>query len=356
MIPSHHKKNCHIQDAVIYTVFTYKGDEMKNWIFCSLMGAILLINKPLTAQTECCNRYWVDIDYLYWNATQSNMTYAIIVDDPGTLGSIETLNQKTNWSSGFRLGAGTCLPCCGETHFSWTRFHNSAKGSNHQSFLVANQILAPDIGVIVGGDGEGGPAASRWNLNFDMFDWDFGFTLYDSCACSIHPILGVKGLRLNQRQLITYDNFRDTNNNERVNASVTQTNNSWGIGPKAGFESIIKLGCKFRLVGSFAASTLYGGRHTSATTSITETGVTTTHDFRDRRNRLSPQLEFFLGIDWSTCLCECYPLDLRVGYETQYFWNTWRVQNSVIQNFFVTHAGFGDLMLHGLTARLTVGF
>lgn len=330
--------------------------KLKNWIFFCLIGTALIC-KPLIAEGECCNKYWVDIDYLYWNATQSNMTYAIIFDGD-SLGNLETVNQKTAWSSGFRLGAGTCLPCCGETHISWTRFHNSVKGSSDDSFLIANQLLLPDSGFVIGGSGIGGPAASRWNVNFDMFDWDFGFNLYDNCLCSIQPIVGVKGVRIDQNQLITYDNFLDTGSGLFVNALVNQINNSWGIGPKAGFEGAIKLGCRFRLVGSFAASALYGGLHTRATTSMTEiaTSDTTTSKFRHQRNRLTPQLAFFIGVDWSTCLCECYPLDVRVGYETQYFWNAWRVQNSVVQNFFITNAGFGDLMLHGLTARLSVGF
>lgn len=327
---------------------------MKKLIFFSLTALSLLVDKSLVASTG--NEFWLDVNYLYWNATQSNMTYAVIVDSTDTFANPSTVNQKTEWSSGFKLGAGYCLPCCWDTHFLWTRLHNSVTGSTSEPVIVANQLLAPGTGFVIGGTGIGGPASSKWNLDFDMFDLDFGFTLCDNAMCSIHPFIGLKGGKINQNELIIYENFLDTGTQEILNASIDQVNNYWGVGPQAGFSSAYKLGCGFSLIGDFAIAALFGKHHSTATTHTEEEGVTNESTFLNKRNKLIPTFQLFIGLDWNTCLCDCYSVSLGVGYETQYFWNTWRVQNSTIQNFFITNAGFGDLMLNGLTANITLGF
>ncbi len=67
-------------------------------------------------------------------------------------------------------------------------------------------------------------------------------------------------------------------------------------------------------------------------------------------------VQMMLGFDWTGSCFSCFDLKIGVFYELQYFWNTWRNQNSYIQNLYVTDAGYSDLMLQGITLKAFVEF
>ncbi len=314
----------------------------------------------LSAITSLVNAsdFSIGVEYLYWNVLQSSMSYATTVDSVPALNNPTIVTQPQDWTSGFRLTAAKEIKCDLNTSFSWTRVHNSVKGSVSNPFIIATEIFSPGPGGIgIGGNGVGGPASSQWNCNFDMLDLNFTCPGFEDFAYSICPLVGVKGGRIYQNQFITYDNFVDTNTGVFFNATVNEKNNLWCVGPKIGFNSAYELGNGLSFLGNFSTSFLYGRLFSSTNTQIVEPGVPSVDTtLTNIKRRIMPQFQLLLGLNWDTCLCDCYEASIGVGYEVQYFFHTWRISNSSIQNFYVTNTGFGDLMLHGLTANLSVRF
>jgi len=341
-------------DFVLFKIAILKKEiKMKKSTIFSLVASFLL---GLT--TEAQGTYVADIEYLYWQASQSGMTYGIAIESESILDNPTELHQSFDWGSGFRIGVGYNLPCSNyETRFSWTRFHNNVTTSTSSPVIIGTEV-AGIFDFIVGGDAVGGgPAISSWNLSFDMLDWDFGINLCLSDGFNIYPYIGIKGGWIDQSQNISYVNFLFADSETAINALVIEKNNFSGIGPKTGFTSSYALGKGFSIAQEFSFAFLYGSFNTPTDTTVDaidgEEIFTTT--FINAVDKLVPATQLLLGMNWSTCYCNSV-ISLGVAYEFQYFWNTWRNQNSFIQNIYVTDAGYDDLTLQGITARLQIEF
>lgn len=151
-----------------------------------------------------------------------------------------------------------------------------------------------------------------------------------------------------------YNDFFDIDQALFFTATVKQKNNtSWCIGPKIGLDNAYKLGCGLSFICDLAATFLYGQLNTNILTDFS-VNRDVNSSFRDTRFQILPNLQLFLGLNWDKCFGHAFDISLGIGYEVHYFWNTWRITN-FSQNIAI-NAGFGDLMMHGLTAKLFLGF
>lgn len=307
------------------------------------------------------------IDPLYWQAMQPQMDYA--VEGLTTAGRGNPLNQTPHWFWGFRLHAATDLVSCMDIHIGWTSFRNQNSTSASASVgLFANQLagfpfsgILPDVGVIQ--FPQGGAAGSTWFLHFDMIDLDLLFPLFDGPLYEIHPYIGVKGGWIRQQQEIIYTNFSDTSFGvpNTIDAILTQNNRFWGVGPKAGCAGSTHLTDRLRLMGGIGGALLMGQLHSPffgrALVSLPSLGTTipSVVDAEIGTWRLIPTLQLFVGVDWRFVWSRCQAL-LGVGYEVQYFWNTWRLQSSLSQLQIGTTVGFSSLMFQGVTTRFGIHF
>lgn len=336
-------------------------DFMLSYYIKRFFLALIFVLSSSTSLKANCNCFG-EIEYLFWNVSQVNMPYAIAIEDLNTFANFEEIQQKSHWTSGFRLALGTKICCNFDTKLSWTRFHSQFKDSESGKILIATELLAPNTGTIIGGDGVGGPATSKWCLDFNTIDWDFGMPLCFNQTCSnqefrLFPYIGLKGCIIRQKQLITYDDFIDTNGGDAVmNAFVTERNNFYGVGPKLGLLCSYSLSLCWKLEGMLAGSLIYGKQNSPSTASFSEPTFSFSSKFLTDKWRSIPFVQCYLGISWHNFMCGCVPYVLGVGYEAQYFFDLWRTQNSIIQQVFITDVSYGALMLQGLTVKLQVFF
>ncbi|MFZ0565922.1 MAG: Lpg1974 family pore-forming outer membrane protein [Chlamydiales bacterium] len=326
-----------------------------------LFGVLLLSLSDLAAD-ECryevvdrCGCGYIGIEYLYWNLSQVNMPYAVSLENIAQFSNFTEIRQHDHWASGFRLFLGAKLFCGIEGRAAWTRFHNEFKDSFSRSLMIASELLAPNLGLILGGDGIGGPASSKWKIEFDIVDIDLGTRVCLTNAFSLFPYAGVKGGIIDQMQFISYDNFVDTDSANRVNAWVKEKNNIWVVGPKLGFGSEFLLLSCWRFFSDLGVAILYGNQRSPSSINIDD--VTPYFSkFHTSKWRAIPCFHIRVGIDWNTQVRECYRLCVGVGYETQYYWDLWRTQNSIIQQVYITDASYGALAMQGLTVKAAFGF
>lgn len=301
------------------------------------------------------NDFTLGGEYLYWNVLQSGMSYATVVEALDTYHNPQVIPQRQDWGSGCRVTAGYNLPCRFDISFSWTHLHNRIKGNVTRPLIVATEIAGQLNAFAVGGNGIGGIASSKWNMNFDMYDINFGCLTVDSCLYAIHPRIGVKGGTICQKQFIQYNTFLNTETFSFLDASVNKKNNLWCVGPKIGLDSTYKLGCGFSFICDLTAAFLYSRLNTSIKTLILESGLSEVDSILKNIDRnILPTFQALLGLNWDCC--SRFPISIGAGYEIQYFWNTWRITNSSLATRYLANSGFGDLMFHGLTAKLFIGF
>ncbi len=198
-----------------------------------------------------------NVEYLYWKPEQSGMTYGVAPDalaftPPAPSNKI--LQQRSDWSSGVRLGATREFTCCDfGVSFDWTYLNTTETNHANNEFIIATELLGVINDIAVGGTFNGGKASSAWKLNFNMFDLDFSYSLFSNCCYFIKPYIGVKGGWINQHQTIRYNNFFDVIASETVTAKIRQINNFSGAGPKLGLVAGYHLWKTLSLVGTFPA-------------------------------------------------------------------------------------------------------
>ncbi|MBY0529013.1 MAG: hypothetical protein K2P51_02355 [Rhabdochlamydiaceae bacterium] len=308
------------------------------------------------------NAIFISGELLLWKPNQTGMTYCLSVSEfTSPLGKKnKEIHQASQWATGFRVGTGAVFigaPC--DISFYWTRFHNTSHGSSSKPFIIGSQLLGIGNAFPVGGSGVGGGKPhSTWDLDFDTAELDFGYRLCFNERYLLRPYFGVTAGWINQLQSIKYPNFLGTNN-VVFSAKIKQTNDFNGVGPKLGLQGNMAMGAGFGIMGNFAASFFYGTAHNPvkydingdlADFPVPQSKVTY------RQHRIIPALQAQVGLTWGIVCTKHFTIDLAALYEAQYFFGTWRNQNSAIQNFYIADAGYGNLMLQGGTWQLKLTF
>lgn len=332
----------------------------------NLLKKLMLAALTVATQSYANPCYYLEVDYLLWRASQNSMTYALGADsdfDPGVTAPPDTkdISQAFDWRSGFRLEAGYLFPCSGfDLSLSWTNFDSNFSQDAEAPFIIATETL----GVTISNHVVGHDARSNWRLHLDMIDLNLGYLLWDAGYFELRPYIGIKGGRIEQQQTIHYNNFIDEgNSNAVVNATIRKLGDFYGGGPKFGMSGSYFLWNGWflndlRLVGNIAGSLLYGRLHAPTKFLVYEPANELRSDahFKFDHNELIPTVQMFIGLNWERGFCQYFLLDFGIGYEVQYFWNTWRSQRSFVEDIYLTDTGRGNLLLQGITAKMAMIF
>lgn len=306
--------------------------------------------------TEANGDFEVFGEYLYWQVKEDQLQYAALLlnelnDVVNFSEQLIIKEQKQDWSSGFRVGFGY-KPYCTDWNFNcfWTSLHNSTKSS---LFDPTSQgvIPIPAIPSVAPGTG----AVSHWHFKFDTLDFQLGrkFCLNESCMTL--PFVGIKGAWIKQNQNIDY--FGSTLNPTPIDFAIHKKNHFNSVGICLGVDNTWEFLPEFTLDSGISAAYLYGKFNVSANSSITQESNAVVAEFKYNKHRLRPMVDAYIGVNWSACLCECFLIDLGIDYEIQYWWNQWQAPSSFETALLnTTAAQQGDLVLHGLTVHLAVGF
>lgn len=112
-------------------------------------------------------------------------------------------------------------------------------------------------------------AFSKWNLKLDMLDLVLGRDFFVSKFLSLRPNFGLRGLKIRQTQSSVYNGFNSSScfcpckasgsvNTPNWQDRVKDNEKYWGVGPKAGLDTLWSFGGGFGLYGNAAISLVYG--------------------------------------------------------------------------------------------------
>lgn len=167
----------------------------------------------------------VQIDPLYWEASES-IDWAAL-NDMSTPN--QTITYKTiafNESPGIRLGIHVqnddVITGVDYTGYSTTR-SDSTTGNITSAFLAAR---------IANLDNTYQAEQIRFNINYQMLDWDIGKPFQISDRLSLHPMVGLRGGWI-------YQTVKTSLQGTGISVTENLQNNFTGIGPKVGINTEI---------------------------------------------------------------------------------------------------------------------
>lgn len=346
----------------------------------------------------CCDSGWLSLDRLsvgleglWWKASEDNLTFAekTFINDTATTTTVGSTTTDTfkditktkkeeldfKWKTGCRLNIDYLLPCKNwDLGFTWTHYvggaHGTAKAPNQPVTTDTTEtytFLTPAFINQVVSVGGYDTIKSRWNLVFNNYEFDIGRTCCCAPCFAIRPYIGVKYLQIEQKLHIdakarpyTVDSGAETIS--KVDYQVLKSRYS-GVGLQGGLDANWLIGCGFALYSNVSGGVVYGKVHahrkefnhihtvvfTGDTTDI-EDGDNIFKD-RDSTHAARPNLDFAIGLSWQHCLCDCYVVTLRAGWEYHHFFNQNFLRSTAFNNDLR-----GDLALHGFTFGAGVQF
>lgn len=341
-------------------------------------------NAPASIKVADSWDVYATASYIYWQAQQENLEIGLISqnDPQGTAGGNDapfTTSYKNNMSvtdpnftyrPGFKFGIGANLGWDGWDAFAeYTWFHGSVGSGVTPLTINTNNTLPPNgqylypiqlEEIAFQDEAFYQDADQSWRLKMDLLDVSMGRSYYSGTKLTVRPFFGARGAWIRQVLDTTYNamNFSPQRQAESNNASI-----SWGLGPRAGFDSNWLLGYGLRLIGIGSADILYTRYETrkndqtvmvsgSTNPIIQNATVNQTIDY------LRGHVDLEMGFGWGSYFDnDNWHVDLSASYGFQIFWDQTMFRNFEEPKFVTkSFAPNGNLYVHGLTVNGRLDF
>lgn len=343
----------------------------------------------------CCNEggFWdglgFRVDFLWWRPSTDIITgvgieTTILPTIDSTSSLIQTTHEKRpnfRFEPGFRIGIAHICPCeCSfDVMLNWTHLHSKAQSQGFSVNVPAGAesgdftLFASNFERII----EAYPDVStnHWKMDLDLLDLEFGYKYYVCPCIAFRPFVGLRGARINQHlRVFSFADRSPTDYSPDIFTSFSRVRNNFlAIGPRAGFDLELDLGCGLSIVGCVAESLLFGrferhGRehYTSFTTSSTAEELEYFAHGRTKRDSVLAN-DVAVGLRWAHCFTwcnRCHPVSLSFLWEHHHF------KDLTDFNFYASgleddlsdrddpghRQPISDLYLQGLTVAFEIGF
>jgi hypothetical protein len=330
---------------------------------------------------------YVTSSFIYWQAQQENMEIGLISsNDPNVFGDNPFSTSYVNNMSitqpnftfipGFKFGIGGNFDWDGwDAYGEYTRYHGTT--ASGVSPLKPSTATAgnPSNGKYLY-PMQGAPGAyetlffrsanQSWNLKMDLVDISLARAYYSGTKLSIRPFFGGRGAWIRQNLSTFYNGSTSNYSTDNGYSNATQKNYSasWGIGPRAGFESNWMLGYGLRFLGNGSADILYTRYRTHSDAQVVTLAagsavpITSNSAVSQSIDYLRTHLDAEIGIGWGSYFDQQnWHVDLSATYGFQVFWdqNMFRnfLDSSMQAKSFTPN---GNLYIQGVTANARFDF
>ncbi len=321
-------------------------------------------------------------DALLWRAAEDGLEFAeeTFQDTNHDLDDGRVLNPDFKWKWGFRVGVGYNMPHDGwDLYLNWVRFTSRDHRENRVNPPVAIDMglgdPAPGPGVTtmfanVGSNSANGPitniqkAKTRWNLKLNLLDLELGREFFVSKWLTLRPFTGLRSGWIDQKFNNRYALLLPTGADSTV-FDIEQRCRFWGLGIRAGMNTLWSLGCGWGIYANAAISLLPGRFHVRYDQDSTQlppavsVAIETDHDTKDHLSVARAITDLALGLRWDKLTCdEAYHIAFRIGFEQHHFFgqNQFRNYEYDTNSRPVSRATIGDLSTYGVTGGFEFGF
>lgn len=356
---------------------------------------------PAYHDLECDVGAVISVDFLYWFAKESNLSYvskikAVQSGSTITSSSASSKYLDTSWDPGVRVGLGWNLCHDGwDLALNWTYYHNSTKSSTSvPSFGQSNDFSLPATGqeALINpwinssfhfNDALNTSArlfdkvVGKWSLVFNQLDLELGRHSWVSPCFSLRLYAALRGGWIQttfktESTRTAFDATKSQNVFYRFDDSFRSE--VWAVGFLVGFQPSWHFGCGFMLFAHLDGALLWGDfdgkkkeRYLDQRTGATST---TPINFKGQcKNDFSTMeaiLDLSLGLRWErTWCCNRYRTAIDLGWENHMWFDFdhryqtfghFSSSNGSVQGFTSFNEVISDLMMGGLMVRLKFEF
>jgi hypothetical protein len=349
-------------------------------------------NAPARIATRGTWDFYVTGSFIYWQARQENIEIGlisqnnpegVIFDSPFTTSYVNnaTITEPNfTYRPGFQLGLGINLDWDHwDVYAEYTWFHGEVHSrvkplppaTTGAAIPPNGKYLYPIQGASLTTNDRSlffQDANQSWSLKMDFLDLSLARNHYSGRCLTLRPFFGVRGAQV--RQHVNTDYVGSTTyatltppSEGWTTAIVHNRFISWGIGPRAGFESSWRLGLGTHLIGNAAGDILYtryqlhqDQQITFLNLPITSNPIVSNATVLQSIDYLRAHVDLEFGFGWGTYFDNYnWHVEFEATYGFQIFWN---------QNMFryfenastKSKTPNGNLYIHGLTLNANFNF
>ncbi|MBS0653165.1 MAG: hypothetical protein JSR39_06490 [Verrucomicrobia bacterium] len=293
---------------------------------------------PTTRTTGYNSGAFLVSDFLYWQAVQDGIEYALKSKAPlgstAFLGSgqaeITSGKMKSidfDWGPGFRIGLGYNFRYDQwDLFLNWTRFHNHTTSSSRAP--SGGSLAALWIPITVGG-GDTRHAHARWHLMYDVVDLELGRSFYLTKALSARPFVGLRGAFIRQHMKFEYEDVHLINSPNLFDMNTRAKNDYFSGGLRAGTKMNFRVSNHWSFYGAAAASLLYGDFDVKLHFQFPGQSISPLKlGYKANYHRTQANVEGSIGLQWETGYADGrYHITILACYE----FTEWFNQNQLLK-------------------------
>jgi len=318
---------------------------------------------PAKTGADCPGAYFT-ADFIWWKTHLGGTEWVFdgITDQGGLV--TEGTNPKPGhirhadfeFEPGFKVGAGVFFAHDGwDLYGNYTWLHQDAEVARYAAKEGTGNLAI--LGTVVKEDGEDGTpeviaAGLRWKQYFNVVDLELGRNFFISRYLTMRPHFGLKWANIREHLSTTGLGIL---NSDLIDYTQTYGQNMWGIGARAGLDTVWRFTENWGIYGDIAGTALWSDFHVNEV--MTSIGVqpafpgVVTWNTKEVVLQVIPVFEFGLGLQYMTFVgCNCdYYIQFSAGWEAQ----IWCDFNQIFYNH---PTRSGNLSVHGLTAKAEFAF
>lgn len=274
-----------------------------------------MINPPGRPQVRDGVDLFLFGEVLLWNAHQNGMPIAVVNESHHShrnLAHSKVKNVHSDWTVGFRVGAGYNLPHDSwDLNFAWARLfthgdtHTHAK---HSRQVYPSRVHPGDRA----GDRPFAKDSSHWSLHFDQLDLDLGREFFVSKWLTLRPNFGLRTDWIEQNWRTKFKHPSGDSSSGHKKLELEYKDKWWGLGLEGGLDTQWMLGCGWSLFGNMATAILYGFHDLD----FKDEDSTRFVDLDDVYRISHPILDLQMGVRYDHMFAnDRFHLGLQVGWE-----------------------------------------
>lgn len=318
---------------------------------------------PMESFQNQPNKWDIFTDVLVWSAQETCSDWAFVVAPPFAsppaapiTGNFEANLKAVNfdWNVGLRTGVSYTFErdyWDTRLYYTWYRTSGSSHLNPQPGLVIQSQFIATDFLLTLPGFSTSFNGAKvKWNILFNMFNWDLGRIFYLGQSLSLRPYIGLQGGWIHQNII---SEWFHSNTPFPYDAREKIKHHFWGIGPDLGVNTKWNFWKNPRhalsLYGDFGLVFMWG--HWSVNEVAHTTAGVTTINTQPDRDMGSLTFKGSAGFVWNVRLNKNWSLfTFKLGYEFQ----LWTQQLQFFQHF----SGIlnNALLLQGVTGRFLIEF
>ncbi len=314
----------------------------------AFISTVSLSSEPLQVQQKNQSAITFSTEILYWQIIQDHLLASIKANGihQGNVSSLAWVDQHFNYDPGFRVGLGGILPY-DQWHLSAT--YTFLRTSSSQHSTDSN----PEYYMILSGHMQSlaEQVKSSWQMHFQSLDIMLGRLFSVSDSLKIKPQMGIKGAYPKQQWHVSYIH-PVIHQNELIFLNQRIQNFFWGVGPNLGLDLSWTLPKSWALQIKPSWSLLLSKIYSTVIYSeIANQNIQSNTTVKGTQQVivLIPQMELWLGAEWTHTFHQNRYFQINFGYDVQYFWNEANILAFV-------QLPQGSLMLHGATIGFNFGY